>query len=276
MNQPSRPDVFQYSDHREFLGVYHDYLRTQDPKYSHRFIAYQVGAASSGWFANVVAGRIGLTRANLFRVAKLLRLRSQEREYLCLLLDFSTAETLEEKNAYAEKMLSLKGLKAHTLTRDQFAFYSKWYISAIRELLFIYDFSDNYAALAGMLNPAITVAEARKAVAVLTRLGLIERTAIGRFRPSAPIIRKDPQFKGLHWANLMRAKIGLSLEAIERFPAHQRDISEVYAPLSSDGFETACAHRPEPRRLDGILDCSGVAGRVDPGDRTPSPSRNRT
>ena len=93
------------------------------------------------------------------RSPKLFRLRSQEREHLCLLLDFSTAETLEEKNAYAEKMLSLKGLKAHTLTRDQFAFYSKWYISAIRELLFIYDFSDNYAALAGMLNPAITVAD---------------------------------------------------------------------------------------------------------------------
>jgi hypothetical protein len=44
----SRPDVFEFSDFREFLGAYHDYLRKLDPKYSHRLISYEDGAACSG------------------------------------------------------------------------------------------------------------------------------------------------------------------------------------------------------------------------------------
>jgi len=92
------------------------------------------------------------------------------------------------------------------------------------------------ADLARQLSPQIKPKEAEEAIGVLRSLGFIHRDRHGRVRPTEETVRKDSRFATFHWAKLMRAKIDLAREAIERYPREQRDISEVYAPLSDEGY----------------------------------------
>ncbi|MBD3316924.1 MAG: TIGR02147 family protein [Chitinivibrionales bacterium] len=79
--------------------------------------------------------------------------------------------------------------------------------------------------------------DSARAIESLLNLGLVSRDAHGCFRPRSITIRKDPRFASVHWANHMRAKSRLGTKAIERFPKDERDISEVYVPLSRENFE---------------------------------------
>lgn len=55
--------------------------------------------------------------------------------------------------------------------RQQYEIYSKWYYNAIRELVVIFDFRNDYELLGKMLRPAIAARKAREAVKLLERAG---------------------------------------------------------------------------------------------------------
>ena len=69
------------------------------------------------------------------------------------------------------------------ISKESFDFYNHWYISAIRELLFIFDFIDNYSELAKKLRPTIKTSEAKRSIKTLLSLKLIRSNSKG-FPPS--------------------------------------------------------------------------------------------
>ncbi len=242
------PDLFAYDDYRRFLRDAARSIKARKPVFSYRYIGKKVGAVSSGWFANVIHGRISLTTRYIGRLAGVFGLTGKRRDYFNLLVLFNQAGSLEERNHYLKKISYFKGAPATIVRPEQFEFYSHWYISAIRELLFIYDFKGDYAALASTLNPPVTSTEAQHAIDVLHKLGFIQKDAHGTYRPSCATVRKDPTFKSAHWGNLMRAKMHLGIDALERFDKTERDISEVFLPLSRSGFEQAREELKELRK----------------------------
>ena len=234
--QEVKPDVFDYSDFRQFLRDIQVFRKSENRAFSHRYISRQVGATSSGWFSNIITGRATLTGTYLVRLSKLLGLKAHERDYFDGLVRFEQAGSVDEKNAWMERLVGMKGVKPTVISREQFAFFSHWYIPAIRELLLVLDFHGDYEDLARRPYPPIKANQAAEAITVLRFLGFIHRDKHGRVRPTEETVRKDSRFATFHWAKLMRAKIDLAREAIERYPRDERDISEVYAPLSDEGY----------------------------------------
>jgi uncharacterized protein (TIGR02147 family) len=184
----------------------------------------------------------------LLKLSKLLKLSAREKSYFEILVGYDQAGSLDEKNAFMEKMMSFKELSASIVNKNQFAFYSTWYIPAIRELLFCYDFKDDFKALAKKMSPAISQQQAQKAIEILKALGFIKADRNGRLRPCDPIIKKDPQFKSLHWANFMRANMELGIAALDRFKKESRDISAVTLCLSKEGQDRASEEIAELRK----------------------------
>jgi uncharacterized protein (TIGR02147 family) len=182
------------------------------------------------------------------KLTKLFKLSAREKNYFEVLVGYSQAGSLDEKNAFMEKMMSFKELNASIVNKDQFAFYSTWYIPAIRELLFCYNFRDDYKALAKKLSPSISLQQAKKAVRILKSLGFVKADRNGHLRPCDPIIKKDPQFKSLHWANFMRANMELGISALDRFKKDSRDISAVTLCLSKEGQDRASEEIAELRK----------------------------
>jgi len=235
----SNVSLFNYADFKSFLRDVQLDLKKQDSKYSHRFIAEKVGAGASGWFSNIISGRIALTSSYRVSLAKFLELPQLEQEYFEYLVGYDQAGSLEEKRVLMQKIVALKGVNPMVIEKEQFEFYSRWYISAIRELLFIYPFRDNFHDLAKKVTPPITTSEAKEAIALLEQLDLIHPDERGFYRPKDTIIENNPRFAIIHWANQMESKGKLGVEAVSRFPRTERDISEVFIPLSEKNLEIA-------------------------------------
>ena len=234
--EKQKPSVLNYSNYREFLRDIYAFQKEANKNFSHRFIAQQVGATSSGWFADIINGRISLTGRLMEKLTQLIHLNSNEREYFELLVRYDQAGSLDEKNGVVKKMTSCKGVDASIVSKDQFEFYSTWYISAIRELLFKYDFAGDYNELGKKMSPTITAAQAKKAITILAKLKFIEKNRDGFLKPVTTVIKKDPSFKSVHWANFMKANITLAIDALEKYDKDERDISAVTIGLSEKGL----------------------------------------
>ena len=232
-----RIEIFKYADFKVFLRDYYENRKSQDQKFSQRFIMEKIGASSPSWFNDVVKGRIKLTGTYLVRLGQLLKLKAKELDYFETLVHYQQSDSLDEKNRYMEKMLSFKEISMDVLGKEKFEFYATWYHATLRELFFFYDFDGDYGKLARKLRPSIRKEQAIKAVDLLQKLDLIRKQAGGHFRPTSENIIKDNRFKSDYIANYINANIELSLDAFERIPSEERDLSTVTICLSPKGFE---------------------------------------
>ena len=68
-----------------------------------------------------------------------------------------------------------KASNTQLLRQDQYEFISKWYHVVVRSLVDMYQFKNDYKWLAKMVNPPITVNQAKQSISLLERLGLIAK-----------------------------------------------------------------------------------------------------
>ncbi len=234
------PNIFDFTDYRAYLEAAYKSRKSENRSFSYRFIAQRVGASSPGWFPNIIRGRINLTGSYCVKLQKLFKLDSRESEYFELLVAYNQAGSHEEKATYFEKLTSVRGIQPALVTAEHLAYLTKWYISAVRELLLIYPTKGkNYKQIADMITPALDDKEAREALEVLKSIGMVRMDKSGFLKPSDAIIMKDPSVKTELWKTYMKSKMELGLQAIDLFSKEVRDISEVYMPLSQEGFKVA-------------------------------------
>jgi uncharacterized protein (TIGR02147 family) len=231
-----KPIIFDYIDYRQYLDSIYKFHKEQNNSYSYRFIALQAGASSAGWFPNIIKGRINLTGTYIVKLVTLFKLSNVEGEYFEALVAYNQAASVEDRNFYLNKIKSIRGVKPAIVQREQFALYTKWYLTAIRELLLIHPLKNNYEKLANLLIPSITEDEAKEAIDILKMTSFIKEDIHGDLKPSEPMIKKDPHAKTDLWPNYMKSKIKLSLNAIDQFKKEERDISEVFMPLSEESL----------------------------------------
>lgn len=233
------PDIFAYTDYRKFLKDYYEEKKAEDPKFSHRYFTMKVGFSSSGYFSDVLAGKKNLSGAFMLKFAKALRMGKEEEEYFLNLVSFNQAKTLEEKNRFYEKMMTSGKVKFEVLEPDKYEYFSKWYYTAVREILHYLPFKDDYRMLGKCLDPSIPAKDARKAVELLQSLGLIVQDAQGNWRPATGNISTPSSFNGLNVANFHRNTLELAIRALDVFPPDQKGFSTLTLPLSGDKIRKA-------------------------------------
>ena len=234
------PDLFDYRDFREYLNAYYRVRKAADARFSHRFIAKHMGNASAGWFSDVVKGRLDLNRKYIPRLAKLLGLTPQQQDYLESLVELQQAGSLETKTRALTKLVGLRGVKPEVVDAARFEYYSQWYYPAIRELLTIVPPGTDYDAVAKCLRPSVTLTEAKKAVTLLLKLGLVTGSVEGRFLPGSALhLTKDSSFKSMHWTAIMKAFMELALNGLDGFTPEERDYSAITLTFSDEGMAKA-------------------------------------
>jgi uncharacterized protein (TIGR02147 family) len=236
--KPSALSVFRFLDAREFLRQAYQAEKRINKDFSHRFIARSMGAGSSSFFKDVLHSRVPLNPVRAARFAALFRLSPKEAEHFENLVLYSQAETPEERERLLKK---LSGAMApgdqSVLEASQLEYLKKWHYAAVRELLAIVDFRGDYEALANMLEPPITPAEARDAVQLLLRLKLIRKNAQGGFDKAARVVvtgaKSDPESvkPGL------RANLELAERALDAFPVAARPFSYLTLSVSRDSLQ---------------------------------------
>ena len=185
----------------------------------------KVGSSSSGWFSDILKARQNLAGTQLIKLISLLNLSQKEADYFESLVQFNQSASLAEKNRYYRKLISFRDPQSKIVGQDRFEYYSKWYYSAIQELLFFHDFRGDYPSLSKKVYPPIRVYEAMEVIKLLEKLEFIRKDAQGFYRPLESTLKKDASFKSLFAVNYLRAGMELGVAALEFFPKEERHIS---------------------------------------------------
>jgi uncharacterized protein (TIGR02147 family) len=231
-------NIFEYSDYRVFLKDYYESNKQNNPQFTYRYIAKSVGFKSAGHFTQILKGLINLSASMASNFAEFLKFGKKESEYFEFLVRFNQAKTHAEKKRCFERMLKFDELKIDTISSDQYEYFENWYYVAIREVLAYYPFNGNFTELAKKLNPSISPLEAKKAIDLLLRLGLVVRNNDGIYVKASSVVSANPVGKAVAIANQALDTMRLAAEAIDRFPKEQRNISGVAFSISRQTYET--------------------------------------
>jgi uncharacterized protein (TIGR02147 family) len=236
MNKKSDIAVFDYTDYRAYLHDYYKVKKTINKGFSYRSFAKRAGISSSGFYKEVLDGKRGLSRSLILKFSEAIGHSKKESEYFENMVYFNDSRTIEERKIYFGRMMAAYSSKAYIVESDQYEFYSKWYYSAIRELLSFYRFKDDYQALAKTLNPNIRPDQAKKAVDILEKLGFIKKDEDGYFSRVTPTITTGPEVQSLNVVNFQNTMMDLARQAIDRYPAKHRDMSTLTLSVSKELF----------------------------------------
>lgn len=235
VNAPHIPSVFEFLDAREFLAHAYTAQKRLDKKFSHRYIAREMGAASSSFFKDVLGGRAHLNPDRIARFARLFGLPPRDAGYLQLLARYGEASNAEEKERLLTLLTRARGADdAWVLDVSETEYLHKWYHAAIREMLALIHFTGDHEDLASRLEPPITPAEARDAVQLLLKLKLIRRTHEGRYvkvdKVPAKGLRTDPD----KVRSGLLTILDLARRALDAYPAEVRPFSALTLGVSRD------------------------------------------
>ncbi len=231
-------NVFDYMDYREFLRDVYQTNKAKNKHYSCRYIAQKVGFKSASFFSQILKGRSNISLQMASRFAAFLQLKRKEVEFFEALVLFNQAKSHQEKKQGFERLMTFRTSRVKIVGAEQYEFYEKWYYTVIRELLHFHPFNGNYDALAKVLTPPIKPSEAKEAIALLLKLGMIRKNAQGKWIRSDTVSSSTGYTENttaIH--NFQLQTLALAGEAIDRFPRDSRSISTLTLSLSHRGFQ---------------------------------------
>jgi uncharacterized protein (TIGR02147 family) len=158
------------------------------------------------------------------RMASVYGLDGGSLEYFRVLVSFNKARTEAQARLFHDQLMRLRGVDYKVVDGDRREYFANWVNVALRSWLDCRDFDGDYDALGAALSPPIPAEEARNAVFLLERLGMIRRTDRGYE------ILDDHLHSGDHWVSgaireFQRSTLELAARALDEVPPVQRDIS---------------------------------------------------
>jgi uncharacterized protein (TIGR02147 family) len=184
-----RPDIFAYIDYRNFLQDYYDKRKISDPGFTHTYICHRLGQENAkSYFNNVIKGRANVSSTFIDRFIVLLELKSDEAKYFRALVNYNQVASAHEKDFYFDQIIRLNHTPHRIMDINAYLFYKEWYHSAIRAILDLINFTDDYKFLSKKVFPSITVKQAKESVALLRQLDLIATNESGFWKPTDKVI----------------------------------------------------------------------------------------
>ncbi len=219
-------DIFAFLDYRQYLDAYYRGRKAVDKKFSHRFIGRE-GRFDPGLFSKIIKGKRDISLSMIFKLSAILKLDKKQSAYFENLVLFNQAPSHLERKHYYEKLMALRKTEVKPVELHQYEFYSKWYYSALRELLVCQDYDGDAEKLGKLLEPPIKPQEARMGVELLEKLGFVERTPAGKYKVKHTLITTGYGNAALQANNFVLEGLDLAKGAIDRFRADVRNLSTV-------------------------------------------------
>jgi uncharacterized protein (TIGR02147 family) len=231
--------VYAYLDYRAFLRDHYAAKKASSRAFSYRAFSKRAGVASPNYLKLVIEGKRSLSPKMSERFAHACGLDADASRYFVHLVAFNQAKTSTERAQAYDKLSSFQSYRqAHKLELAHAAYYSDWYMPAIRELAAAAQFRAEPEWIADQLVPKISPLQAQRALETLTELGLLVRNSAGRLVQADALVSTGPETRGLHIVAFHRAMTQRAIESIDLVPATERDISSLTLCLGRGGLAT--------------------------------------
>ncbi|MES1182933.1 MAG: TIGR02147 family protein [Myxococcales bacterium] len=239
MPKESPVGVYAYLDYRAFLRDHYAAKKEASRAFSYRAFSKRAGVASPNYLKLVIDGQRSLSPKMAERFAHACGLDADASRYFVHLVTFNQAKTSTERAEAYDKLTGFQRYRqAHKLELAHAAYYSDWYMPAIRELAASTQFREEPEWIADQLVPKITPLQAQRALETLVELGLLVRGPKGRLEQADALVSTGPETRGLHIVAFHRAMTQRAIESIDLVPAAERDISSLTLCLGRGGLAT--------------------------------------
>ena len=240
-------DIFEYMEYRNYLRYHYECNKRSHRYFSFRYIALKTGLDAS-FYVKVLNKEKHIADTAIAPLIDFLKLNKREGEYFSTLVRFNKAKAPEQERFYFEKLLSLRLPPAKMLQKDLYDYFSSWRNIALREEMNIVAFKGDCNGIAGRLLPPATPAQARKSIQLLEKLGMIRKDENGAYRPTDEFITTDGIVKAMAVKSFQKEVCKLGMEAIDRVPKQDRDISTLTISTSRACLELIRERLTEIRR----------------------------
>jgi uncharacterized protein (TIGR02147 family) len=231
-------NLFEYQNYRDYLRAYYNEQKALKKSFSYRSFSKKAGIQAPSFLFYVIEGKRNLTKSSLLKISGAIGHSREEADYFENLVFFNQVETIREKTLYYSRIVEIrKPIDVQVIPLDRYEFYSVWYHSVIREVVTFFDFKDNYSVLASSLCPPITAKDARESVALLEKLGFIERDQQGLYHQTANVISNHPiPAEAFIIEKFQSEMLNLALQSYERIPIYERMSSSTTFSISEETF----------------------------------------
>lgn len=231
--------VYAYLDYRAFLRDHYAAKKAASRAFSYRAFSKRAGVASPNYLKLVIEDKRSLSPKMAERFAHACGLDADASRYFVHLVTFNQAKTSTERAQSYDKLTGFQSYRqAHKLELAHAAYYSDWYMPAIRELAASAQFRAEPEWIADQLVPKVSPLQAQRALETLIELGLLVRNAAGRLVQADALVSTGPETRGLHIVAFHRAMTQRAIESIDLVPAAERDISSLTLCLGRGGLAT--------------------------------------
>ncbi len=218
-------NLFEYLNYREFLKDAYEERHASDWRFSHRYIAEKVGFDSS-MFNKILQGKRNLMPRQISSFAEIFCRDDREKKYFADMVAFNQAKTHSESRQYLEKLVATKECKVETVAKDQFEYFDHWYHAVIRELVTIYPYVGDAAALGLMVRPPITASQVKSSVALLERLSMIRKNPeTGLYEQTQGLISSGSESYSTAVNSYIQQNLDVATTAMDRFGREERNLS---------------------------------------------------
>ena len=225
--------IFEYTDYREWIRDAFEDFKKRKSVVSWRYMAMKLDA-DPGNLLRVSQSKIHLSVNLIKPMAEFFGLDEKETAYWTELVHFGRAKTDSEALNHYEKMQMLKGIPLKRLAKKELEFYRHWYYNAIRSIIGICKFKDDYEGLAESCTPAITVEQAKEAVQLLYDLNMISTDRDGFWKVNDTFVSTGGNWRSEAVRSFQKETIRLAGESLERHAPPLRDISTVTMTFNMD------------------------------------------
>lgn len=225
--------LFEYLDYQKYLEDYIAYRKTEKDWYSYRFFAQNIGV-DHGNFIKILQGKRHASKSTVDEIIRFLKFNPREAEYFRTLVEFNKSRREADTRRSFERLQLLLNFEMKELEPKHYAFYQKWYHTAIYNLLDHYDYRGDFRALAAKLDPPISPKQAQESLQLLTQLELIETNADGVTRQTEKAITTGNQWKDLSVQMFQESTLNLALLSLRNHPKERRDFSTLTMSIGPD------------------------------------------
>lgn len=253
--------VFNYTDFRKYLSDLFAEKKAADKSFTYRHIARVAEFKSAGFFSQVLKGTTKLSDSMVQRIAAAFDLPKREAKYFEWMVRYNQSTSHDEKKVFFQHMTGFKKARVKIIDPQSYDYYAKWYYAAIRALIHYIPFDGtDTLALSRMVVPAISAAEAKKAVSVLDSLGFIAKAENGFYKLTNKHITTGLETESVVINNFVINTLDIAKDAFYRFPKNTRNFSALTLSISPQGYDKIVEQCIEFRKkiVDIVKEDSGI------------------
>lgn len=229
----------QHLSYEIFLESVFQWIKARSKSYSYIQFADDLGFSQTNVLHLIIRGKRRLSPKAVGRIIDTLQIKNIERLYLESLVRYQNARLTADREALFARLMELKSKSlSSTIEQSQLEYYNEWYHPVIRELVGMKNFNPDPQWIVKHIQPRVLPEQARKSLALLEELKLIQRNEITQnLELTQQHISTGDEIASHAVVRYHQRTIEIGRESVMNFDHTERNVSSVTVAISQDTFE---------------------------------------